>query len=122
MTPVKCAGDGWLVVQSRGQFGNPQQYFSHRTYQEYIDGFGDPSEPLKFTIRASSGARTYVYHRQGVLVRLGEYALVDVGVGGTGPPVPAPCPPDPRRRRKEGGFLHRFQNRRTGNASLIHHT
>ena len=31
-----------MVVQKRGQFGNPGDYFS-RDMKEYVGGFGDPS-------------------------------------------------------------------------------
>ena len=31
----------WIVIQSRGQFGNPQNYFN-RDWDECVDGFGVP--------------------------------------------------------------------------------
>lgn len=31
----------WVVIQSRGQFGNAEDYFD-RTWVEYVDGFGEP--------------------------------------------------------------------------------
>ena len=37
-----CPGDGWTVIQSRGQFGNPQDYFSVKTWEDYKNGFGEP--------------------------------------------------------------------------------
>ena len=36
-----CAADGWTVIQSRGQFGNPQDYF-HKNWDAYESGFGGP--------------------------------------------------------------------------------
>ena len=38
-----CDSDGWTVIQSRGQFGNPQDYF-FRNYAEYEKGFGEPGK------------------------------------------------------------------------------
>ncbi len=35
--------DGWTVIQSRGQFGNPVDYF-HRNFKSYQDGFGVPGK------------------------------------------------------------------------------
>ena len=36
-----CDQDGWTVIQSRGQFGNPVDYF-FRNWTEYVAGFGVP--------------------------------------------------------------------------------
>ena len=36
-----CLEGGWTVIQSRGQFENPIDYFS-RGWKEYVTGFGDP--------------------------------------------------------------------------------
>ncbi len=36
---VKCHSDGWTVIQSRGQYGNPVDYF-RRSWKPYVDGFG----------------------------------------------------------------------------------
>ena len=43
--PVYCDPDGWTVIQSRGQFGNPQEYFL-RNWDEYERGFGEPGNEL----------------------------------------------------------------------------
>ena len=40
-TTVYCDAGGWTVVQSRGQFGNPIDYF-YRGWEEYLEGFGQP--------------------------------------------------------------------------------
>ncbi len=40
-TKAKCLDGGWTVIQSRGQFGNPTQYF-YREWGEYVQGFGTP--------------------------------------------------------------------------------
>ena len=40
-TSAYCDSDGWTVIQSRGQFGNPQDYFV-RNLDEYESGFGEP--------------------------------------------------------------------------------
>ena len=37
-----CTNDGWTVIQSRGQFGNPPDYFSKKLWSEYVAGFGTP--------------------------------------------------------------------------------
>ena len=41
--PVYCTEDGWTVIQSRGQFGNPIDYF-FRGWDEYEKGFGTPGQ------------------------------------------------------------------------------
>ncbi len=41
--PVYCAEDGWTVIQSRGQFGNPVDYF-YRGFSSYEEGFGVPGK------------------------------------------------------------------------------
>ncbi len=38
---VYCAKNGWTVFQSRGQFGNPENYFV-RNWNEFEAGFGVP--------------------------------------------------------------------------------
>ena len=40
-----CVDDGWTVIQSRGQFGNAENYFN-RSFQEYVNGFGETGEEL----------------------------------------------------------------------------
>ena len=37
---TSCVDDGWTVIQARGQFGNPTDFF-WKTYQEYEEGFGE---------------------------------------------------------------------------------
>ena len=34
-----CSDDGWTAVQSRGQYGNPEDFF-YRGWDEYVSGFG----------------------------------------------------------------------------------
>ena len=36
-----CTSDGWTRIQSRGQFGNPEDYFL-RNWTQYVEGFGIP--------------------------------------------------------------------------------
>ena len=36
-----CLADGWTVFQSRGQFGNPDDFFL-KEWTQYEDGFGTP--------------------------------------------------------------------------------
>ncbi len=40
---VACMADGWTVIQSRGQFGNPKDYF-YRNWDSYVKGFGVPGK------------------------------------------------------------------------------
>ncbi len=40
---VYCVDDGWTVIQSRGQFGNPIDYFN-RDWKSYVEGFGVPGK------------------------------------------------------------------------------
>ena len=35
-----CLTDGWTVIQSRGQFGNPEDFFLKK-WDDYVHGFGD---------------------------------------------------------------------------------
>ena len=36
---------GWTVLQSRGDFGNPEDYF-YRSWNDYENGFGEPGKVL----------------------------------------------------------------------------
>ena len=36
---VLCDSEGWTIIQSRGQFGNPEDYF-FRNWENYTAGFG----------------------------------------------------------------------------------
>ena len=36
-----CLPDGWTTIQSRGQFGNPEDFFL-RNWVDYVNGFGEP--------------------------------------------------------------------------------
>ena len=47
---VHCDPDGWTVIQSRGQFGNPVDHF-YRGWDEYLNGFGNPGQTRTRTIR-----------------------------------------------------------------------
>ena len=44
-----CLEEGWTVVQSRGQYGNPTNYF-YKTWTEYKDGFGKPGNKVCFVL------------------------------------------------------------------------
>ena len=44
---VFCTGDGWTVIQSRGQFGNPIEYF-YRDWDDYVSPFGTPGKHAYF--------------------------------------------------------------------------
>ena len=37
---VQCLEEGWLVIQSRGPFGNPRDHFFTRNWEDYAKGFG----------------------------------------------------------------------------------
>ena len=47
LRPIYCLQDGWTVIQSRGQFGNPTDYFN-KTWAEHRAGFGTPCIREKF--------------------------------------------------------------------------
>jgi len=34
----------WILIQKRGQYGNPQDYFSSKLWDDYVSGFGDPQK------------------------------------------------------------------------------
>jgi len=36
----------WVVIQKRGQYGNPKDYFSLKLWTDYKEGFGDPDGEL----------------------------------------------------------------------------
>ena len=40
---VQCDQQGYTVIQSRGQFGNPKDYFSGN-WSKYKIGFGEPGK------------------------------------------------------------------------------
>ncbi len=40
---VECDDDGYTVIQSRGQFGNDENYF-YRNWTDYLSPFGTPGE------------------------------------------------------------------------------
>ena len=40
---VKCLEDGWTVIQHRGQYNNPKDYFG-KTWVDYEQGFGSPGK------------------------------------------------------------------------------
>ena len=42
---VQCLDDNYLVIQSRGQLGNSQDYF-FRGWEEYANGFGEAGKSL----------------------------------------------------------------------------
>ncbi len=37
-----CTDEGWTVIQSRGQFNNPKDFFSSKLWNDYKLGFGTP--------------------------------------------------------------------------------
>ena len=55
---VQCQSEGWTVIQSRGQHGNPSKYFL-RGWDDYRKGFGEPGE--RFTC-VEDVARSRRYH------------------------------------------------------------
>ena len=40
---VSCLASGWTVFQSRGQYGNPTDYF-FKGWSDYEAGFGEPGK------------------------------------------------------------------------------
>ena len=46
--PTFCTKDGYTVFQSRGQFGNAQDYFK-RNWTEYETGFGEPGKVINLS-------------------------------------------------------------------------
>ena len=47
---AQCTGEGWTVVQSRGQFGNDPLMFKKK-WTEYEQGFGTPGEEYWLGLR-----------------------------------------------------------------------
>ena len=40
---VQCLEGGYTVIQSRGQYGNPREYF-FKDWETYAKGFGKPGK------------------------------------------------------------------------------
>ena len=40
---AKPDAEGWILIQKRGQYGNPEDYFA-KTFNEYEEGFGSVLE------------------------------------------------------------------------------
>ena len=34
----------WTLIQKRGQFGNPKDFFSSKLWDDYVTGFGEPEK------------------------------------------------------------------------------
>ena len=34
----------WTLIQKRGQYGNPKDFFSSKLWEDYVTGFGDPEK------------------------------------------------------------------------------
>jgi len=45
--PAKCLQYGWTVIQHRGQYGNPKDYFS-KDWVAYVKGFGSAGIKQKY--------------------------------------------------------------------------
>ena len=43
IVPVYCDSEGYTVIQSRGQFGNPEDFF-YRDWADYLKPFGTPGK------------------------------------------------------------------------------
>ena len=56
---AECSAEGWTVIQSRGQFQNPKDYFL-RDWEQYVQGFGIPG-----TVNYSAGcsARAFLCYK-----------------------------------------------------------
>ena len=37
---VQCLEEGWTVIQSRGPYGNPRDFFFTKKWEDYAKGFG----------------------------------------------------------------------------------
>ena len=80
-----CTSDGWTVIQSRGQFGNPVDYFL-RNWTQYVEGFGIPGKRWKSFKCSSNNVLNIPLHIEGEeywmgldnmyhLTQLGAYSL-----------------------------------------------
>jgi hypothetical protein len=50
---VQCDSEGWTIIQSRGQFGNKEDYF-YREWASYKEGFGVAGE-INVSLFANAG-------------------------------------------------------------------
>ena len=57
---VSCLASGWTVFQSRGQYGNPADYF-FKGWSDYETGFGTPGKILHRYIRGCHTSATKIY-------------------------------------------------------------
>ena len=62
--------DGWTVIQRRGDFGRPADYFL-KNWDEYKNGFGDPEED--FWLGLEKIHRLGVGRRQDLLIELEDF-------------------------------------------------
>jgi hypothetical protein len=49
---VYCMEDGWTVIQSRGQFENPKDYF-YKPWNTYLQPFGTPGKQEMYLLTIS---------------------------------------------------------------------
>ena len=101
--PAECDADGWTVIQSRGQMGNPTNYF-YRDWDQYVAGFGLAGNMFrnyfKWCFKRSNPCR------QRILDRPGEHVSDDQQGLHSRPARP------PRRHRRRWGprILSRLQD------------
>ena len=55
-----CLEDGWTVIQSRGQYGNPKDFF-YKNWESYKAGFGTPG--IKYYLCTAHKVFNYNFNR-----------------------------------------------------------
>ena len=45
---------GWILIQRRGQYGNPPDFFSSKLWDDYVQGFGEPTKGNTFFFKSPS--------------------------------------------------------------------
>jgi len=49
----------WTLIQKRGQFGNPKDFFSSKLWDDYVAGFGEPEKEFWLGLTAISELTKY---------------------------------------------------------------
>jgi ficolin len=70
---MNTLGGGWTVIQRRGDFGNPPDFFfSNKTWDDYRNGFGRPDRELWLGLEPIF----YLTNTESVQVRLPKYCIM----------------------------------------------
>ena len=52
---------GWILIQRRGQYGNPPDFFSSKLWDDYVQGFGEPTKGNTFFVKSFGGTSFNIF-------------------------------------------------------------